>query len=556
MVIMDFEKKNQSNRDWYQHAVFYEIYLRSFKDSNQDGVGDLNGLVEKLDYLAELGIDCIWLLPIYPSPRKDDGYDIADYYAIDPTYGSLDDFKALLDAVHERGMRIIMDLVVNHTSDQHPWFKLARSDPASPYRDYYVWSDSDRGYPDARIIFIDTEKSNWSWDEQAGQFYWHRFYACQPDLNYDNPAVRAEMLRIIRFWLDLGVDGLRVDAVPYLFERQGTNCENLPETHAYFKEVRRLVDREYPGRVLLCEANQLPADVVRYLGSDDEFHMAFHFPLMPKIFMALRMQDRSPILDVLRDTPVIPAGCQWGTFLRNHDELTLEMVTPAEREWMWREYAPDPHMRLNLGIRRRLAPLLGNDQAKLHLAYSILFSLPGSQFIYYGDEIGMGEDLSLPDRDCVRTPMQWDASGQAGFSSAGRINLPVIQDPEYAPSQVNVQYSRQAEDSLWQFVRTLIRFRKREPALRGNRIRILDHPESKLLAYSRGHGKERQIILHNLGEKLLSTQIGQLGGSNHIYIDLLSGRPLHGSGRELRIQLEPHESQWLKPASKIDIPGC
>lgn len=337
-----FIRKYMEQSTWYKNAIFYEVNLRSFMDGNNDGIGDLNGLTKKLGYLKRLGVDCIWLLPIYPSPRKDDGYDIADYYSIDPAYGSLNEFRRLVKEIHEHGMHIVIDLVVNHTSDEHPWFQSARSDPNSPYHNYYVWSDTDTLYQDARIIFVDSEKSNWTWDELAAKYYWHRFYASQPDLNYENPAVRSEMLNIIRFWLELGIDGFRVDAVPYLFEKDGTNCENLPETHEYLKLLRAFIDKNYPGKLLICEANQLPEDVVKYLGSDDEFHMAFHFPLMPKIFMALRSGDKTPIEETIKNTPSIPENCQWGTFLRNHDELTLEMVTPAERDWMWQEYAPRP----------------------------------------------------------------------------------------------------------------------------------------------------------------------------------------------------------------------
>ena len=386
-------------------------------------------------------MDCLWLLPIYPSPLKDDGYDISDYTGIHPDYGTLADFKNLLEAAHARHIRLIMDLVLNHSSDQHPWFQAARSDRNSPFRDYYVWSDSDKKYDQARIIFVDTEKSNWTWDEAAGQYFWHRFYSSQPDLNFDNPAVRAEFLRIMRFWLDLGVDGFRVDAVPYLFEREGTNCENLPETHAFLKEIRRYVDKNYPGRILLCEANQWPEDVRTYLGDGDEFQLAFHFPLMPRIFMGLRRADSEPIEWALTHTPSIPENCQWCTFLRNHDELTLEMVTEEERQWMWEQYAPDGRMRLNLGIRRRLAPLLDNDPRKIGLAFSLLFTLPGSPIIYYGDEIGMGDDLQLPDRNGVRTPLQWDAGLNAGFSSARSIYSPVISVAPYDPERVNVQSS-------------------------------------------------------------------------------------------------------------------
>jgi maltose alpha-D-glucosyltransferase/alpha-amylase len=376
-----------SPAEWYQRAVFYEVPVRAFYDSNHDGKGDLLGLTQKLDYLSRLGVDCLWLNPIYPSPLKDDGYDISDYCAIHPDYGSLEDFSNLLNQAHRRGLRIITDLVANHTSDQHPWFQAARASRNSLYRDYYVWSDTDTKYAGARIIFVDTEKSNWAWDEVAGQYFWHRFYSHQPDLNYDNPAVRYEILNVMKFWLDLGIDGFRVDAVPYLFEREGTNCENLPETHAFLKVMRRFVDQKYPHRILLCEANQWPRDVRPYFGrmtdSDgNEFHMAFNFPLMPRIFMALKQADSTPIRWVLETTPEIPANAQWCTFLRNHDELTLEMVTEDERQWMWRQYAPDPRMRLNLGIRRRLAPLLDNDPSLIALANSLLFTMPGAPIIY------------------------------------------------------------------------------------------------------------------------------------------------------------------------------
>jgi maltose alpha-D-glucosyltransferase / alpha-amylase len=394
---------------WYKNAIFYEVYVRAFRDSNRDGHGDLRGLIEKLDYIKEIGVDCLWLLPIYPSPLMDDGYDIADYYNIHPDYGTLDDFKEFLAEAKKRGLRVITDLVLNHTSDQHPWFQAARSDRNSPYRDYYVWSDTDEKYQEARIIFLDTEDSNWSWDEVAGQYYWHRFYSSQPDLNYDNPAVQKEMLEVMKFWLDLGVDGFRADAIPYLFEREGTNCENLPETHAYLKKLRRFLDEHYPDRVLLCEANQWPKDVRPYFGDGDEFHMGFHFPVMPRLYMALAKEDRSDIVNILEATPPIPDNCQWCTFLRNHDELTLEMVTESERQFMWDFYAPEPRMRLNLGIRRRLAPLMEGDRRKIELLHSILFTLPGSPILYYGDELGMGDQIWLDDRDGVRTPMQWNA---------------------------------------------------------------------------------------------------------------------------------------------------
>jgi len=488
---------------WYLDAVFYQVYVRAFYDSNIDGHGDLQGLAQKLDYLKHLGVNCLWLMPIYPSPLKDDGYDVADYSGIHPDYGSLEDFSAVVRDAHERGLRIILDLVLNHTSDQHPWFQAARADRTSRYRDYYVWSDSDQLYRDARIIFLDTERSNWTWDSAAGQYYWHRFYSFQPDLNYDNPAVRTEMLDVARFWLDLGVDGFRVDAVPYLYERDGTNCENLPETHAFLKQLRRFVDENYEGRVLLCEANQWPRDVRAYLGDGDEFHMAFHFPLMPRLFMALRQGEAGPIRWAMEQTPPIPENCQWCTFLRNHDELTLEMVTPDEREWMWNQYAPDPRMRLNLGIRRRLAPLLDNDRRSLELANLLLFTLPGAPIIYYGDEIGMGEDISLPDRNGLRTPMQWDNSSNAGFSDAVPIYSPVISAPPYDPSRVNVADQRQDPHSRLNFQRRLITFRRDHGALRTGEMQILDSGHPAVLAFLRLYEGEVLLILANLsGERL------------------------------------------------------
>ena len=452
---------NQDNL-WYKDAIFYELYVRAFADGNADGHGDFQGLVARLDYLQELGVDCIWLLPSYPSPLRDDGCDIADFTAIHPDYGTLDDFKAVLDAAHRRGMRVISDLVMNHTSDQHAWFQEARASRRSPRRDYYVWSDTDQRYRDTRIIFLDTEPSNWTWDELAGQYYWHRFFAHQPDLNYDNPRVQQEMLEVVRFWLELGVDGFRADAVPYLFEREGTNCENLPETHAYLKRVRRYLDEHYPGRILLAEANQLPQDLVAYFGDGDEFHMGFHFAVMPRLYMALKQADRSPILGILQRTPAIPPACQWSIFLRNHDELTLEMVTPEEREFMWREYAPEPRMRLNLGIRRRLAPLLDNDRRRIELLYSLLFTLPGSPILYYGDEIGMGDNVELPDRNGVRTPMQWSAEANAGFSAAdpARLYSQVIARGDHAYPRVNVQAQSADPGSLLNRVKHMIRVRK------------------------------------------------------------------------------------------------
>jgi maltose alpha-D-glucosyltransferase/alpha-amylase len=531
---------------WYLNAIFYEVYVRAFYDSNGDGRGDLRGIIQKLDYLQNLGIDCLWLLPIYPSPLKDDGYDISDYYSVHPDYGTLDDFKDLLEAAHARGMRIISDLVLNHTSDQHPWFQAARADPNSPYREYYVWSDTDRKYREARIIFIDSEQSNWSWDPVAGQYYWHRFYACQPDLNFDNQTVRDEMIKVMEFWLDLGVDGFRVDAVPYLFEREGTNCENLPETHIYLKAMRHFIDERYPDRILLCEANQWPKDVHSYFGDGDEFHMGFQFPLMPRIFIAIRRGDLEPIRWVIQETPEIPPNCQWCTFLRNHDELTLEMVTQDDRQWMWQEYAPKPQMRLNLGIRRRLASLLDDDRRKIELAYSLLFTLPGSPIIYYGDEIGMGDNIRLPDRGGVRTPMQWDNSTTAGFSASKKLYLPPINRPPGNPAQANVADQVADPDSLWQAVRNMIAIRKSQPALQGRDFAWLDCNNQAVAAYIRTCGKNRLLVLNNLSDQEQSIQVRVPQSKRTEYQDVLSQKTLEAKpGGQLSLSLEPHQFFWL-----------
>lgn len=538
-----------TNSLWYKNAIFYEVYVRSFYDSNGDSHGDLPGLTQKLDYLQELGVDCLWLLPIYPSPLKDDGYDIADYYGILPAYGTPDDFKNLLEAAHARGMRIIADLVLNHTSDQHPWFQSAHADRNSPYRDYFVWSDTDQKYREARIIFLDTEKSNWTWDESAGQYFWHRFYSSQPDLNYDNPAVRAAMLEVMKFWLDLGIDGFRVDAVPYLFEREGTDCENQPETHVYLKEMRRFVDNGYLGRILLCEANQWPEDVRPYFGDGDEFHIGFHFPVMPRIFMALRQGNRAPLEWILERTPPIPENCQWCTFLRNHDELTLEMVTPEERQWMWQEYAPQPRMRLNLGIRRRLAPLLDNDRRKIDLANSLLFTLPGSPVIYYGDEIGMGDNIWLPDRNGVRTPMQWDSSPNAGFSTVDPMTLysPVISSAPFSPKYVNVAAQRVDRGSLLNLIRRMIAIRKEHPALGWGSFTWAECDHKAVAAYCRIYADDRLLIVNNLSPMSQSVVLELPEGQLPTPVELLSGNRLApASEGKLALKLEPFQFLWLK----------
>ncbi|MGD0004922.1 MAG: maltose alpha-D-glucosyltransferase [Anaerolineaceae bacterium] len=532
---------------WYKDAIFYEVHVRAFCDGDADGRGDLRGLISKLDYLKDLGVDCIWLLPIYPSPLKDDGYDISDYYNIAPAYGTVDDFRTLLDQAHTRGLHVIMDLVLNHTSDQHPWFQAARADRSSPYRDYYVWSDTNQKYSGARIIFLDTEKSNWTWDETAGQYFWHRFYSCQPDLNYDNPAVRAEMINVMRFWLKMGIDGFRADAVPYLFEREGTNCENLPETHAYLKEIRRALDQEFPGRILLAEANQWPEDTRAYFGDGDEFHMGFHFPVMPRIYMALRQADRTPLVWILGRTPPIPDNCQWCTFLRNHDELTLEMVTEEERQWMWQEYAPEPRMRLNLGIRRRLAPLLDDDRRKIELANSLLFTLPGSSILYYGDEIGMGDNIWLPDRNGLRTPMQWTSAVNAGFSSAApkSLYLPVIDNSVYGPAHINVADERAHPDSLLNSLRHMIAVRKEHPAFGRGSFTWVECEALAVAAYLRQYQDERVLVVNNLSGKPQKVALKLPFGAAQLE-DLLGGQPLPAAeGGTLLLELKPYQYLWM-----------
>ena len=486
---------------WYRDAVFYELHVKAFQDGNGDGVGDFKGLVNRLDYLQDLGVDCIWLLPFYPSPLRDDGYDIADYYGIHPNYGSIEDFQTFLDEAHNRGMRVIADLVLNHTSDQNAWFQRARRAPkGSPERDWYVWSDTDELYQDARIIFTDTEPSNWTWDPVAQQYYWHRFFSHQPDLNWDNPEVKETMFQVMEYWLDRGLDGFRADAVPYLIEREGTNCENLPETHAILKEFRARLDTRYSDRILLAEANQWPDDVRPYFGDSDEFHMAFHFPLMPRIFMAVRQGLRTPIVDIIERTPAIPEACQWCMFLRNHDELTLEMVTDEERDYMYQEYAADPRMRLNLGIRRRLAPLMENDRRKIELLNSILFTMPGTPIIYYGDEIGMGDNIYLGDRDGVRTPMQWSVDRNAGFSRAEpqRLYLPTLTDSVYGYPAVNVEAQERSPYSLLNWMKRLIQVRKTHQAFGRGSIEFLTPSNEHVLAYLRIYEGDVILVVNNL----------------------------------------------------------
>ncbi len=537
---------------WYKDAVYYEVFVRAFADSNGDGIGDLRGLTGKLDYLRELGVDCIWLLPIYPSPLRDDGYDVADFYHVHPDYGTVKDFQALVEAAHERGLRVIADLVPNHTSDQCYWFRASR-DPAhsehEKYRDWYVWSSTDTRYAGARIIFLDTEPSNWTWDPLRGEYYWHRFFHHQPDLNYDNPAVQEEMLKVAGYWLRLGIDGFRVDAVPYLYEREGTNCENLPETHDYLKQMRAFVDEVAPGAILLSEANQWPEDVRPYLGDGDEFHMNFHFPLMPRIFLALAQADRTPILEILARTPPIPEACQWATFLRNHDELTLEMVTQDERQYLWEFYAPEPRMRLNLGIRRRLAPLLGNDRERIELANSLLFTLPGAPVVYYGDEIGMGDDIWLDDRDGVRTPMQWSSARNAGFSIADSEDLycEPIDDEVYGYERVNVAAQRAERGSLWRRIRQMIATRKGHPALARGEVRFLETENEAILAFARSHGRETVLAVHNLSAGRVDIELDLTAYEGTEPIDLLDKEPFAPVGQApYRLALERYAYRWIE----------
>jgi maltose alpha-D-glucosyltransferase/alpha-amylase len=501
---------NRSDPHWYKDAIIYELPVKSFCDGNADGIGDFRGACDKLDYLERLGVTCLWLLPFFPSPLRDDGYDIADYTTVHPSYGTLDDFKTFLEAAHGRGLRVIIELVLNHTSDQHPWFARARSSPpGSPERERYVWSDTDQRYQQARIIFVDSERSNWTWDPIAQQYYWHRFFQHQPDLNYDNPEVVREMLGILDLWIELGVDGFRLDAVPYLVERDHTSCENLPDTHALIRTVRTHVDERAPGRLLLAEANQLPADVRAYFGDGDECHMAYHFPVMPRIFMALHLEDRQPITEVMERTPPIPDTCQWALFLRNHDELTLEMVTDDERDYMYLAYSMDPQARLNVGIRRRLAPLMRNDRRRIELLVGLLFSFPGTPILYYGDEIGMGDNLYLGDRNGVRTPMQWTGDRNAGFSRAdpGRLYSPLIMDAVYGYGAVNVEAQESDEASLLHWMRNMIRLRKMFKVFGRGTQEFLAPANPKVLAYVRRYEDDVILCVANLSRTVQPVEL-------------------------------------------------
>jgi maltose alpha-D-glucosyltransferase / alpha-amylase len=535
---------------WYKDAILYEVPVRAFADSDGDGVGDFRGLLHKLDYLEDLGVTALWLLPFYPSPLRDDGYDIADYTDVHPLYGSLPDFRHFLREAHRRGLRVITELVINHTSDQHPWFQNARrAKPGDPARDFYVWSDTADRYREARIIFKDFEPSNWSWDPVARAYYWHRFYSHQPDLNFDNPRLHEAVFDVVDFWLGLGVDGMRLDAVPYLYEREGTNCENLPETHAFLKALRRHVDDRFPGRMLVAEANQWPEDAVAYFGQGDECHLAFHFPVMPRLFLAIRMEDRLPILDIMGQTPAIPDSCQWALFLRNHDELTLEMVTDEERDYVYRVYAHDPRARINLGIRRRLAPLLENHRSKIELMNGLLFSLPGTPVLYYGDEIGMGDNIYLGDRNGVRTPMQWSGERNAGFNQANpqALFLPVVIDPEYHYEAVNVEVQQNNPHSLLWWTKRLIHLRKRHPAFGRGDLRFLTPDNHKVLAFVRTWKDNRILVVANLSRLPQYVTLDLSAYAGHVPIELFGQTPFpRADDRPYLLTLGSYAFYWFQ----------
>jgi len=534
---------------WYKHAIIYQAHVRTFHDSNGDGIGDFQGLDQKLDYLAELGINTVWLMPFFPSPLRDDGYDIADYYSVHSSYGTLEDFRTFLRSAHERQIRVIIEMVLNHTSDQHPWFQESRSSQDNPRRDWYVWSSSDARYHEARIIFLDTEMSNWAWDPVSKSYYWHRFFSHQPDLNYDNPAVREEIWNVMKFWLEMGVDGFRLDAVPYLVEREGTNCENLPETHAILKELRRKLDEQFPGKMLLAEANQWPAELRPYFADGDEFHMAFHFPLMPRMFMGVKLEDRKPITEILQQTPEIPPSCQWCLFLRNHDELTLEMVTDLERDYMNDTYAQDKTMRLNRGIRRRLAPLLDNDRRRIELLNGMLMSLPGTPVVYYGDEIGMGDNINLGDRNGVRTPMQWSGGWNGGFSAADpeKLYAPLIQDPVYGYPAVNVFSQRRTEHSLLNWMARLIAIRKTTSVFGSGSIEFLYPVNHRILAYVRRLGDETILVVNNLANAAQAVELDLRRFKGNLLIEMF-GRNIFPRVSELPylLTLGPYHFYWFR----------
>jgi maltose alpha-D-glucosyltransferase/alpha-amylase len=539
----------QRDNLWYKDAVIYQLHVRTFSDSNGDGIGDFAGLTRRLDYLQGLGITAIWVLPFYPSPLRDDGYDIADYTSVHSSYGTLDDFKTFLEAAHSRGIRVIIEMVLNHTSDQHPWFKESRSSHDNPKREWYVWSETDTGYQGVPIVFVDTETSNWAWDPLSKSYYWHRFFSHQPDLNYDNPAVFEAVWEVMKFWLDIGVDGFRLDAVAFLVEREGTLCENLPETHAVIREIRKRLDISYPGTMLLAEANQWPADVRAYFGDGDEFHAAFHFPLMPRMFMAVKLEDRKPIIEILEQTPEIPANAQWFIFLRNHDELTLEMVTDIERDYMYDEYATDKTMRINRGIRRRLAPMMNNDRRRIELLNGLLMSMPGTPIVYYGDEIGMGDNIYLGDRNGVRTPMQWNSSLNAGFSSADpeRLYAPVISNAVYGFQAVNVDAQTRSEHSLLLWMKSLIKVRNAFRVFSRGTIQFLNPSNHRVLAYVRQFEGETVLVVNNLSNSAQAVELDVQRYKGFVPIEMF-GRNLFPRFGNLPylLTLGPYQFYWFQ----------
>jgi maltose alpha-D-glucosyltransferase/alpha-amylase len=550
---------DRSKTDWYKDAIVYQLHIKAFMDADNDGIGDFAGLIRRLDYIAELGANAVWVLPFYPSPLRDDGYDISDYTAINPSFGTMEDFRRFVDEAHKRGIRVITELVINHTSDQHPWFQRARAaPPGSSERDFYVWSDTDQKFTGTRIIFVDTETSNWTWDPEAGAFFWHRFYSHQPDLNFDNPRVFEEVVRIMHYWLDMGVDGLRLDAIPYLVEREGTNNENLPETHAVLKKIRAELDAHYPDRMLLAEANQWPEDTRPYFGDGDECHLGFHFPLMPRMYMALAQEDRHPVTDILRQTPDIPDPCQWAIFLRNHDELTLEMVTDRERDYMWSIYASDSRARINLGIRRRLAPLLDNDRRKIELLNGMLFSMPGTPVIYYGDEIGMGDNIYLGDRDGVRTPMQWSADRNGGFSRANpqQLFLPAIQDPVYGYEAVNVEAESTNAGSLLNWMKRFVGIRNRHQAFGRGRLDLVYPRNRKILAYTRAHEDEVIFCVFNVSRSAQAVEFDLSEFRGRVPVELEGGGTFPPIGDlPYMLSLPPYGFYWFQLASEVALPA-
>src|SRR5438445_4063195 len=545
---------------WYKDGIIYQTHVKAFFDTNADGIGDFQGLTRKLDYLQDLGINILWLLPFYPSPLRDDGYDLANYTAIHPSYGTLADFKAFLREAHHRGIRVITELVINHTSDQHPWFqKSRRAKPGSPWHDYYVWSDTPEKYKDARVIFKDFETSNWAWDPVAHAYYWHRFYSHQPDLNFDSPAVHEALFKALEFWVNLGVDAFRLDAIPYLYEREGTTCENLPETHVFLKKLRARLDELYPGKMLLAEANQWPEDSRPYFGDGDECHMAFNFPVMPRMYMSLAQEDRFPIVDIMAQTPPIPENCQWALFLRNHDELTLEMVTDEDRDYMWRTYAADREARINLGIRRRLAPLMQNNRRRIHLMNGLLFSFPGTPIVYYGDEIGMADNIYLGDRNVVRTPMQWSADRNSGFSRANpqKLYLPVIIDPQYHYEQVNVEVQQSSPYSLLWWTKRLIAMRRRFQAFGRGTMEFLYPENRKILAFVRRYQEETILVVVNLSRLVQCFELDLSAFHGMVPVELSGGtRFPEITDRPYFLNLSPFAFYWFSlERVRVEVPA-